>query len=210
MSGFSESVDFQIIENIRVLFSITKQLPPISSLYLLQMIQAEGPVSQNTLAELLRMKPQSVSEHLKKMEARGLIVRTPNEKDWRVQLISITETGEKELEGAEDRMKSYADAFLEGFADEEKEVLNTLLKKMVDTNEGRKTKVTPARRDKPVQEEPEPNVPEAPLGLDAAKNMVCTCKGRRCIVSWDENGTVEGYSCRIGLESAAEMMQRDK
>lgn len=210
MPDFSQSVDFQIIENIRVLFSITKQLPPISSLYLLQLIQKEGCASQQALAELLQMKPQSVSEHLKKMEATGLIVRTPSEKDRRVYMVSITEAGEQELDGAEDRMKAYSDAFLSGFTTAEKETLDTLLKKMISANEDRKAKVTPAGRFKESQKTMPPRVPDAPLGLDMTQHMVCTCKGRRCIVSWDKDGNVEGYSCRIGLESATEMMQRDK
>lgn len=210
MHNQSQPLDFQIIESIRVLFSITKQLPPISSIYLLQVIQSEESTSQQNLADLLQMKPQSVSEHLKKMESAGLIVRTPSQKDRRVSMVSITDAGEKELEGAEDRMKAYTDAFLSGFSLEEKTVLDGLLKKMISANENKENKLTPAVHHKNKQQPHPPRVPDASLGLDMANHMICTCKGRRCIVSWDEKGNIEGHSCRIGLESAAEIMQRNQ
>ena len=45
------------------------------------------------LAELTRVKTQSMSQILKKLEAEQIIQRTPSEKDRRKVNISITETG---------------------------------------------------------------------------------------------------------------------
>jgi len=124
-------LDLQIIERIRKLFSITKQLPPISGMYILSEVAKEEQISQQQLAQSLHMKPQSISEHLKKMEARDLIVRKTSEEDRRITLVSITETGREDLVQSSERMHLYSDTFVSALDPSEKELLNQLLEKII-------------------------------------------------------------------------------
>lgn len=204
------SIDIEIIESIRRVFSITKQLPPISSMYLLKQISMADGSSQQDLAEAVRMKPQSVSEHLKKMETSGWIVRTPSKNDKRVSLVSITDEGRQRVEGSSDLFQTYSDAFLSDFDMSEKEELARLLRKMIDTNEGGRNHISPAPQTHKGSDAVRAGAPEAPKTLDTEKGMICTCKGRRCIITWDDSGKIDGYFCKIGYEGAVETMMRNQ
>ncbi|MBQ9268670.1 MAG: MarR family transcriptional regulator [Oscillospiraceae bacterium] len=124
-------IDLQIIEQIRQLFSITKQLPPLSGMYILSEVAKREQVSQQHLAQALHMKPQSISEHLKKMEAKELIVRQPSTEDRRITLVSITDAGREDLKSSAERMHIYSDTFVSALAPAEKEQLNALLEKII-------------------------------------------------------------------------------
>lgn len=51
------------------------------------------PVNQLSLAKLTNLTPPTVCVALKKMEAKGLIQRTPNPDDMRQTMVSVTEKG---------------------------------------------------------------------------------------------------------------------
>lgn len=198
-------IDIDIIESIRRVFSITKQLPPISGLYLLQKVGAVEQISQQELAEQLRMKPQSVSEHLKKMEASGVITRKPSPMDKRVTLVRITDTGRQEIASSEARFRTHTEAFLSNFNDQEKAELARLLQKMIDTNEGK----TPALTPRP-QTHQTPAEADREASNETENRLICTCRGRRCVITWDDAGRIEGHFCRIGLEGARETIRQQQ
>ena len=85
--------------------------------------------SQKVLTEALGIQPGSASELLGKMEAEGLIVRTPLPSDRRGMRVSLTEKGLEQLnrQGA-----SPADTWLSCFTDEEKAALAGYLKRLLD------------------------------------------------------------------------------
>jgi len=199
-----DEIDVQIIENIRKVFSITKQLPPIASFNVLNRLQAMGSVSQQTLADSLNMKPQSLSENIKKLEKNGFITRTPSEADKRVLMVSITDKGVEEIANGADRIRVYCDAFLSDFDQSEKEVFLRLLEKMIASNESRPNRLRQSNRPY-VDGEPGPVSGER--RTESEQQMICSCRGRRCVVTWDDEGEIRGYGCMTGFEGAQEIME---
>lgn len=60
---------------------------------ILGIIREAGEVSQKELAAKASMTPQAVSEFLKKLEAGGMITRTPDAWDKRITRITLTDKG---------------------------------------------------------------------------------------------------------------------
>lgn len=77
-------------------------------------LESVGTVNQKDLAELLHIRPTSVSEIVLKLEQKNYIRRTPSEKDRRVSLVSLTEEG---AEAAERTRKERARAHAEMVSD---------------------------------------------------------------------------------------------
>ena len=91
-----------------------------------------GEASQLTLAEKTGFSTPTVSVLLRKMEAEGLVARTPAAKDRRVMLVSLTEKG-REFDrlhlariGENDRLAT------QGFTPEEEATLLALLTRMYE------------------------------------------------------------------------------
>jgi len=57
-----------------------------------------GSLQPTELASLTRIKTQSMSQILKKMEVDGIIIRTPSKEDKRKVYISLTTSGKKAVE----------------------------------------------------------------------------------------------------------------
>ena len=85
-----------------------------------------GSLSQRELTELMGVMPGSLSELLRKMEARGLITRIRLEEDRRKVTVSLTETGKEKA--AE---RGHRDIFA-ALDENEKEQLKALLKKLTE------------------------------------------------------------------------------
>ena len=56
-------------------------------------LATKGAISQLELVNLTRLKAPTVSVLLRRMEAEGYVARTPDERDRRVMLVSLTEKG---------------------------------------------------------------------------------------------------------------------
>ena len=91
-----------------------------------------GPMSQSRLAELLDIRPQSLSELLVKMEGDGLIARTQSSEDRRQIIVSLTEEGSCRVAAFREMHRRHAEAFLAPLTAEEKITLAALLKKLTD------------------------------------------------------------------------------
>lgn len=90
--------------------------------------------TQKELAELLGVRPQSLSEALMRLEEDGLVRRERNEEDKREQRIFLTEAGKKlSCEINRGREKRAAE-FFAPLTKEEKETLGILLKKLADAH----------------------------------------------------------------------------
>ena len=55
-----------------------------------------GPVSQRELAEIMNVRAATLSEQIARLDRAGLIERTPNEKDRRSVVVTLSEEGKKE------------------------------------------------------------------------------------------------------------------
>ena len=66
---------------------------PPAVIRLLKCIEQNSGVSSRELCELLDLRPSSLSELLARSETAGLLTRTPDETDRRIQHVTLTERG---------------------------------------------------------------------------------------------------------------------
>lgn len=91
-------------------------------------------ISQNKLAELLRIRKQSLSEVLMRMEDHDLIMRTPNENDRRESLVYLSDKGKEKAEAQSVAQEQEAQRILSVLTDEERAQLSSILQKLADAN----------------------------------------------------------------------------
>lgn len=97
---------------------------------ILNIINEAGVITQSRLTRLLGIQPGSASEFLGKLEAAGLIVRTPGETDRRTSDVRLTEAGKAQAEEASNqRAERHAEMFA-CLSATEKDVLIALLEKI--------------------------------------------------------------------------------
>ncbi len=104
---------------------------------LLRAIADEDNLTQARIAEILDIRPSSVSEILGKLEQKGLITRTPDENDGRITRVSITDAGKERLQAAEASFGEINDQIFSGLSDEEQTQLIGLLQKLNTDLEGK-------------------------------------------------------------------------
>jgi DNA-binding MarR family transcriptional regulator len=87
-------------------------------------LDREGPQGTSKLAELERVRPQSMGQTIAELETQGLIERHPDPADGRRSLIELTDAGRAELREDRGRREGWlAEAIEESFSDEERETL---------------------------------------------------------------------------------------
>lgn len=87
-------------------------------------------MTQRTLTQRLGIQPGSASEVISKLEAAGLIVRTPSETDRRTSDIRLTEIGEALAQDAHVRRKERHEQMFAVLSEQEKDTLIALLEKV--------------------------------------------------------------------------------
>jgi DNA-binding MarR family transcriptional regulator len=88
-------------------------------------------INQAQLAGLLDMEPITVSRHVDRMEAAGLVERTPDPADRRVRLLNFTEKGKALLPKMRIVAQDiFADA-QDGIAEGDREILLNCLERIV-------------------------------------------------------------------------------
>ena len=97
--------------------------------WVLSALERQSPIPTRELAYLLAIRQQSLNELLKKLQADGLVERTPSETDGRVMMVALTEAGRDVEVGRED------DDYLDALTDEEAAALVGLLDKLIDALE---------------------------------------------------------------------------
>jgi DNA-binding MarR family transcriptional regulator len=113
--------------------SLRKQMYSINALSLTEM-ETIGHLIRNTallpseLANLTRVKTQSMSQIIKKLEELELIIRTPSKEDGRKVYISLTESGKQAVEQTRlERDQWLSDAIEETLTKEEKALLEKVI-----------------------------------------------------------------------------------
>lgn len=97
---------------------------------ILMIVQKAGRITQSELTERLHIQPGSASEVIGKLEAAGLILRTPNENDKRTTNITLTQAGETAArQAAQEQKERHAHMFV-CLSEEEKAQLASLLQKV--------------------------------------------------------------------------------
>ncbi|MDT2735701.1 MarR family winged helix-turn-helix transcriptional regulator [Enterococcus pseudoavium] len=95
----------------------------------LDILAEEDGVTSGVLAEILDMRPSSVTEILNKLENRGEIQRIEDEQDKRIKRIYITAIGRTKAN--QNKPQERSAEFFAGLTDDELETLNQLLGKMI-------------------------------------------------------------------------------
>ena len=91
----------------------------------------EGKLSQKKLQEMLAVQPGSLSEICGKLEEKGMIERSRDEKDRRSVILKITEKGRRMKEGINVRKDN---AIFSSLNEQEREQLRNLLNKIESQN----------------------------------------------------------------------------
>jgi MarR family transcriptional regulator for hemolysin len=111
----------------------------------LSALKAEGPLIQRELAELLHIEGPTLTRHLARMEAEGLIERRRTSADRRAAIVHLTDTGE----ATHDRLSAIVGAgggvVLKGFSPQEIGDFASYLSRLI-ANVGA---ATPSRRHAP-------------------------------------------------------------
>lgn len=66
----------------------------------MEVLSATGPITQTTLAQIVRVQAQTMGQTLNRLEAHGHISRRRSSEDRRVHVVSLTEAGVQALERA--------------------------------------------------------------------------------------------------------------
>jgi DNA-binding MarR family transcriptional regulator len=80
---------------------------PLSQASVLAHLDRAGARSASELAELERMRPQSMAETIKDLEVAGLVERSPDPADGRRLLIDLTRAGRKALADSRRRREGW-------------------------------------------------------------------------------------------------------
>ena len=97
---------------------------------MLHCVQMNPDVSSRELCELLDLRPSSLSEMLTRGEEEGLLIRTADEADRRIQHIRLSDRGESLIAGMAEAQRLDAARKTACFTEEEKEKLAELCDKL--------------------------------------------------------------------------------
>ncbi len=103
--------------------------------HVLELLDPKKPRHPGDLAEMLGIRPQSVSEALLYLEERGEICRREDPQDKRSCLITLTQEGERARALAAEERKRRAEALFSPLTPKEKEELSALLEKLLEKGE---------------------------------------------------------------------------
>lgn len=103
--------------------------------HILHLLSKHNGLTQQQMAQMLGIRPQSASEAVTSLEEQGLISRSPNPQDRRSYLLFITPEGlEREMQ-IKAQLQENACRIFEPLSEEEKNTLQQLLQKVVSALE---------------------------------------------------------------------------
>src|SRR6185312_13766399 len=82
---------------VRRLRAETSGQPPVGQMAVLGRLDREGPASVSGLAAAERMRPQSMAQTVRDLEAAGLVSRRPDPDDGRRVIVELTSEGTEAL-----------------------------------------------------------------------------------------------------------------
>ncbi|MCF8480322.1 MAG: MarR family transcriptional regulator [Rhodospirillum sp.] len=101
---------------------------------LLSGIDARPGLDQIQLSRLVGVDRATIGNVISRLEGRGHILRTPDERDRRVKRLALTGSGEAALEAARPLVKEVQDRLLEPLSAEERTLFVRLLGRLVLEN----------------------------------------------------------------------------
>ncbi|MGN1344149.1 MAG: MarR family winged helix-turn-helix transcriptional regulator [Traorella sp.] len=102
---------------------------------ILEVVKNYGACTQKQIALILRVTPPSVTTSVKRLERKGYLKKSIDEKDQRNTLISITEEGKKKTASCREKFDCLDGKVFSVLSDEECETLANLLLKLNESIE---------------------------------------------------------------------------
>lgn len=99
--------------------------------HILDLLSESEGLSQQEIALQMDIRPQSVSEAITSLEARGYVIRKPDPEDKRVARILITDEGLAHRQQMKAERRAFANQFFQILSEEEKATLADLLSKLL-------------------------------------------------------------------------------
>ena len=90
-------------------------------------LKIHKPANQRELAEAVGVREATLTHHLNAMDAHGLVTRTREASNRRVQVVALTEAGEAAFLRLRDAAQAFDARLRAGLADSDLETLSTLL-----------------------------------------------------------------------------------
>jgi DNA-binding MarR family transcriptional regulator len=87
--------------------------PPIPLMVVVGHLEREGPASVSELAASQRMRPQSMAQTVKELEAAGMVSRRPDPDDGRRAIIELTPVGREAIAESRAAREDWLGATLE-------------------------------------------------------------------------------------------------
>lgn len=93
-------------------------------------LRSEGGLSQRELAKKIGITPPSMTVSIRKLGKQGYVRRQMDEKDQRIQRITLTGEGENCLEELREMIGTMEARLYEGISEEEREIMKNILRHM--------------------------------------------------------------------------------
>jgi len=104
----------------------------VSAFPLLKVLSHQGPMRLSSLAQQLGLDASTVSRHVRQLEDRGMLERTDDPDDRRASRVAVSPAGGTCLATAFHARLTLVTAALDGFSDEERDTLRSLLERLTD------------------------------------------------------------------------------
>lgn len=95
-------------------------------------LKAKGPLIQRELAAMLNVEGPTLTRHLARMEAEGLIERRRTDTDRRAAVVDLTEAGEAMYARLSGIVRAGGDVVLKGFSPQEIEEFAGYLNRLIE------------------------------------------------------------------------------
>ncbi len=105
---------------------------PIQCRSLTYLHRQPGPLNQKQLQQHLAVKPSTVNGIVDRLVEKGMLTRTPGEKDGRCRILRLTEAGQRFYDDFESITRQIEDLIHRGMDPQETETLRRLLLRAAD------------------------------------------------------------------------------
>ena len=125
-----KSVDRRVAQNFEKKMGIS-----LTRYEMLQTILDKQQLSQIELQQTLKIDQAAITRHLKILEENNFVVRHRNKQNNREVIVQITAEGIQSLESCDLGKNQFIDELFNGFTDQEIQMLQLLMKKLITNTE---------------------------------------------------------------------------
>ena len=132
LDSANSQVAFSLIELMAISKRFTaRQREQATVNAMLGKLSTEGPLRSADLSQFMMLDPSTVSRHICSMADDGLVTRTPDENDRRVQWVDISPRGREHLQAATRARVAQFEQVMADWPESERLALGQLLEKFV-------------------------------------------------------------------------------